>query len=247
MTETDTRRHPGRATTSTARWVAGRVGETFESRDPATGELVAVAPRPASEDVGPGDRRGPRDVRRRRLAGHVGHASGRRSCSSSPGCCARRPSRSPRLVAIEMGKPIRYVREREIEPAIDRILFYASAARMIRGEVTASAPEPPAQPHPQGAGRRVRADHAVERPGRPAAAQDRRGDRDRLHVRAQAGQRRAGVVDGDLRAARPDRGAAAGRRERRRRAGRGRRRGARRPTRGSTRSASPAAARSAGG
>ena len=39
-----------------------------------------------------------------------------------------------------MGKPIRYVRERELEPAIDRILFYASAARMIRGEVTASAP-----------------------------------------------------------------------------------------------------------
>ena len=45
-----------------------------------------------------------------------------------------------RLVATEMGKPIRYVRERELEPAIDRILFYASAARMIRGEVTASAP-----------------------------------------------------------------------------------------------------------
>ena len=39
-----------------------------------------------------------------------------------------------------MGKPIRYVREREIAPAIDRILFYASAARMIRGEVTSSAP-----------------------------------------------------------------------------------------------------------
>ena len=35
-----------------------------------------------------------------------------------------------------MGKPIRYVRDRELEPAIDRILFYASAARMIRGEVT---------------------------------------------------------------------------------------------------------------
>jgi acyl-CoA reductase-like NAD-dependent aldehyde dehydrogenase len=39
-----------------------------------------------------------------------------------------------------MGKPIRYVREREIEPAIDRILFYAGAARLIRGEVTSSAP-----------------------------------------------------------------------------------------------------------
>ena len=50
---------------------------------------------------------------------------------------------SPRLaelVAREMGKPIRYVREREIEPAIDRILFYAGAARLIRGEVTSSAP-----------------------------------------------------------------------------------------------------------
>ena len=44
------------------------------------------------------------------------------------------------LVAREMGKPIRYVREREIEPAIDRILFYAGAARMIRGDVTSSAP-----------------------------------------------------------------------------------------------------------
>ena len=44
------------------------------------------------------------------------------------------------LVAREMGKPIRYVREREIEPAIDRILFYAGAARLIRGEVTSSAP-----------------------------------------------------------------------------------------------------------
>ena len=108
-------------------------------------------------------------------------------------------------------------------------------------------PEPPPQLHPQGAGRRVRAHHAVERPGRPAAAQDRRGDRDRLHVRAQAGQRRPGVVDGDLRAARPDRGPAERRRERGRRA-RARSSARRsRPIRGSTRSASPAAARSAGG
>ena len=152
-----------------------------------------------------------------------------------------------RLVAIEMGKPIRYVREREIAPAIDRILFYASAARMIRGEVTSSAPSHLLNfilKEPVGV---CGADHAVERPGRPAAAQDRRRDRDGLHVRAQAGQRRAGVVDGDLRAARPDRGPADAAS---RTASSGRARSSARrwpPTRGSTRSASPAAARSAAG
>jgi acyl-CoA reductase-like NAD-dependent aldehyde dehydrogenase len=81
-----------------------------------------------------------------------------------------------RLVATEMGKPVRYVREREIAPAIDRILFYASAARMIRGEVTASAPS-----HLLNfilkAGRRVRPHHAVERPGRPAVARSARRSR----------------------------------------------------------------------
>ena len=67
-------------------------------------------------------------------------ASGRRSCSSSADLLREEAEPLARLVAIEMGKPIRYVREREIAPAIDRILFYASAARMIRGEVTSSAP-----------------------------------------------------------------------------------------------------------
>ena len=52
-----------------------------------------------------------------------------RSSSSSPACCARSRRPLAELVASEMGKPIRYVREREIEPAIDRILFYAGAAR----------------------------------------------------------------------------------------------------------------------
>ena len=138
-----------------------------------------------------------------------------------------------------MGKPIRYVREREIEPAIDRILFYAGAARLIQGEVTSSAPGHLLNlvlKEPVGVCGLIT---PVERPRRPAIAQDRGRDRHRLHVRAQAGQRRAGVVDGDLRAARPDRGAAARRRQRRRRPGRGHRRGARRRPAASTRSASP--------
>ena len=195
------------------------------TRPPATSSRPR--PRPRSTTCPPRSRR--RGARSTRPAGRPPPArNAPRSSTSSPASCARSRRALAELVAREMGKPIRYVREREIEPAIDRILFYAGAARLIRGEVTSSGARPSAQPRAEGAGRRVRAHHAVERPGRSAAAQDRRGDRDRLHVRAQAGQRRAGVVDGDLRAARPDRGPAAGRGQRRRRPGRGHRRGARR-------------------
>jgi betaine-aldehyde dehydrogenase len=44
------------------------------------------------------------------------------------------------LIGREMGKPIRTTMEREVRAAVDRVRFYAGAARMIRGEVTESAP-----------------------------------------------------------------------------------------------------------
>ena len=227
-------------------WSPAASGATLESRDPATGDLVAVAPRSGVEDVG-------RAIAAARATFDDGAwpaTSGReRAAILFELADLLREEAEPlaRLVAIEMGKPIRYVREREIAPAIDRILFYASAARMIRGEVTSSAPshllnfilkEPVGVCAP---------DHAVERPGRPAAAQDRRRDRGGLHVRAQARQRRARVVDGDLRAARPYRVPC--RMAWRTASSVPARSSARRwpPTRGSTRSASPAAARPAAG
>ena len=79
---------------------------------------------------------------------------------------------SPRLaelVAREMGKPIRYVREREIEPAIDPdpVLRRRRPADPRRGHQ--QCPGPPPQPRPEGAGRRLRAHHAVERSGRSAS------------------------------------------------------------------------------
>ena len=114
----------------------------------------------------------------------------------------------------------------------DPVLRRRRAARPWRDDVVRRAPPP--RLHAQGAGRGVRPDHAVERPGRPAAAQDRRRDRDGLHVRPQAGQRCAGIVDGDLQAARADPGVAGGGRERRRRRGPGHRRGSSRRTRAST-------------
>jgi acyl-CoA reductase-like NAD-dependent aldehyde dehydrogenase len=120
-------------------WSSAASGETFESRDPATGALVAVAPRSGVEDVG----RAIAAARRTFDDGGWPATSGRdRAAILFELARLLREEAEPlaRLVATEMGKPIRYVRDREIEPAIDRILFYASAARMIRGEVTASAP-----------------------------------------------------------------------------------------------------------
>jgi acyl-CoA reductase-like NAD-dependent aldehyde dehydrogenase len=121
-------------------WRPAASGTTFESRDPATGELVAVAPQSGVDDVD----RAIAAARRTFDEGGWPATSGReRSAILLELARLLREEAEPlsRLVATEMGKPIRYVRERELEPAIDRILFYASAARMIRGEVTSSAPQ----------------------------------------------------------------------------------------------------------
>jgi acyl-CoA reductase-like NAD-dependent aldehyde dehydrogenase len=120
-------------------WRPAAAGATFESRDPATGELVATAPASTLDD----------------LDAAVGAARATFDDGAWPATSGRERAaillelarllreekeRLAQLVAREMGKPIRYVREREIEPAIDRILYYAAAARFIKGEVTSSAP-----------------------------------------------------------------------------------------------------------
>ena len=119
-------------------WVPGG-GAPFESRDPATGELVATAAASTVDDLSAAI------AAARRAFDQTGWASTagkeRAAILLELARLLREESRPlAELVAREMGKPIRYVREREIEPAIDRILFYAGAARLIRGEVTSSAP-----------------------------------------------------------------------------------------------------------
>jgi acyl-CoA reductase-like NAD-dependent aldehyde dehydrogenase len=119
-------------------WLTGS-GASFESRDPATGDLVATAKAATLDDLSAAiaaarrafDQTGWSTTAGKERAGillELARLLGEESKSLAE------------LVAREMGKPIRYVREREIEPAIDRILFYAGAARLIRGEVTSSAP-----------------------------------------------------------------------------------------------------------
>ena len=119
-------------------WVPSS-GTAFESRDPATGELVATATASTVDDVSAAI-----DAARRTFD-DTGWSTtaGKERAAILYELARLLREESPRLaelVAREMGKPIRYVREREIEPAIDRILFYAGAARLIRGEVTSSAP-----------------------------------------------------------------------------------------------------------
>ena len=119
-------------------WVPSS-GETFESRDPATGDLVATATASTLDDVSAAIEAA------RRAFDHTGWptTAGKERAAILYELARLLREESPRLaelVAREMGKPIRYVRERELEPAIDRILFYAGAARLVHGEVTSSAP-----------------------------------------------------------------------------------------------------------
>ena len=120
-------------------WSPAAGGATFESRDPATGDLVAVAPRSTVVDL-------ERAIAAARAAFDDGEWSGRagklRSAILLELARLLREEAEPlaRLIAREMGKPIRYAMEREIEPAIDRILYYSGAARQIHGETTTAAP-----------------------------------------------------------------------------------------------------------
>jgi len=114
-------------------------GTSFESRDPATGELVATARVSTTDDLSAAV-----DAARRAFDTTDWPTTAGKARSAILYELARllreESGRLAELVAREMGKPIRYVRERELEPAIDRILFYAGAARLIHGEVTSSAP-----------------------------------------------------------------------------------------------------------
>jgi acyl-CoA reductase-like NAD-dependent aldehyde dehydrogenase len=119
-------------------WVDA-TGSAFESRDPATGDLVATATASTVDDLGVAIAAARRAFDE---TGWPSTAGKERAAILLELARLLREEARPiaELVAREMGKPIRYVREREIEPAIDRILFYAGAARLIRGEVTSSAP-----------------------------------------------------------------------------------------------------------
>ena len=226
-------------------WVDGG-GASFESRDPATGDLVATAVESKLDDLSAAI-----DAARRTFDDTGWPTTCRQGARRDP-----LRARPPAARGVATARRARRARDGQADPlrsrARDRaghrsdpVLRRRRPADPRRGHE--QRPRPPPQPRAQGAGRRLRAHHAVERPGRSAAAQDRRGDRDRLHVRAQAGQRRARRRRWRSSSCSTGSRPAAGRGQRRRRPGRGRSARRWQPIRASTRSASPAAARSGAG
>jgi betaine-aldehyde dehydrogenase len=121
-------------------WRPAAGGATVESRDPSTGALVAIAPRSGVEDLDAaiGAARTAFDE-----SDWAARAGKHRSAVLLELARLLKEEMEPlaRLIAREMGKPVRFAIERELEPAIDRVLFYAGAARLIRGEVTSAAPD----------------------------------------------------------------------------------------------------------
>ena len=120
-------------------WIECASRKTFESCSPATGEVVAWAQ--DSKET---------DVQNAVIAARSAFDNG--SWSSLAGkdralilnqfadLMEENIEALAKLIAHEMGKPYRTAVEREVYPSIDRVRFFAGAARMIRGEVTESAP-----------------------------------------------------------------------------------------------------------
>jgi acyl-CoA reductase-like NAD-dependent aldehyde dehydrogenase len=114
-------------------------GERFESYSTSDGSLLAQAPT-ADESVVD------RAVTSARSAFHESGWKERRAADRSAVLLElgdRLDDAAPRiarLVAAEMGKPIRLALDREIRGAADKFRYYAGIARALSGEVTGASP-----------------------------------------------------------------------------------------------------------
>ena len=133
------------------------------------------------------------------------------------------------IESLDNGKPVKLAQYVDVRGTVAHLRYFAGWPTKIEGSVLPVTRAQHALLHAPRAGRRVRADRAVELPAADGRLEDRPGARGRLHDRAQAGRadaaeraapRRAGAR-GRLPAGRPERA------HRRRRD----RRGARRPPR----------------
>ena len=121
-------------------WVTAASNKTFDSFNPATGEHVASA---ADSDIA--------DVEHAIRAARETFDSGIWSRSAGKDrakvllkfadLLESNAERFGRLIAIEMGKPVKFGMDREVHAAVDRLRFFAGTARLITGEVTMSAPD----------------------------------------------------------------------------------------------------------
>ena len=189
-------------------WRDAASGATFESHNPATGEVIGTRGRRRRRRRPGGRRR-----RRRRVRGVVDPHRLRAVGVPRPGPPAHARAARGAGQAHDRGAgqadphgPQRG-RVRGRLPALVR----GGGQAGLRGDHPVG-PRRPALPRAAPAGRRGRGDHAVELPGVDADAEDRAGAGGGLHDRAQAGRADAAARGRDVQAARGGR-AARGRRE----------------------------------
>ncbi|HSD34409.1 MAG TPA: aldehyde dehydrogenase family protein [Alphaproteobacteria bacterium] len=122
------------------KWIDG-TGARFESVNPATGEVLASAPVSGGAEVAAA-------VAAARRAFDAGDWRWRKGSERAAALLKLADLLESRidgiseLIAREMGKPVRVNRAREVEGAIDKLRYYAGAARMLDGRVTgATIPE----------------------------------------------------------------------------------------------------------
>ena len=120
-------------------WCECEGKNTFDSNNPSTGELVAKA-----QDSGLVDIERAVEVARKAFdQGDWRSMAGKDRASilhKLADLLEKNEERLGILIGREMGKPFRTSIEREMRPSVDRLRFFAGAARLIKGEVTESAP-----------------------------------------------------------------------------------------------------------
>ena len=208
-------------------------GATDAVLDPATGEEIGRAPSSGTEDV---DRAVA--AASRAFPGWAAQTPGERALALLRLADAIEADADAiaELESANAGKPIEAFKADEIPFLVDNLRFFAGAARCMEGKAAGEYLRGLHVDHPTRAGRRDRADRALELPADDGDLEDRPGAGDRQHDRAEA---RADDAGQHPAAGRDRRGVpAAGRAQRDRRRQRGGR-GDRRATPTSTWSPSP--------
>jgi aldehyde dehydrogenase (NAD+) len=119
-------------------WVDAAGGETFESRDPATGEVIAVVPRATAVDVD----RAVAAARRALESGpwpQTPPAERGRILMRMSAALRAQADELARLETLDTGKPIRQART-DVEVAARYFEFYAGAADKLLGQVIPLGP-----------------------------------------------------------------------------------------------------------
>ena len=121
-----------------AAWVRSAAA-TFESLNPMTGATVAVAPVSDAADVDAAVRAA-RTAVESRVWSDLRAADRAAALGQLADALLVHERRAGELIALEMGKPIRVARGREVGGAIDRLRFFAGAARSLDGRFVGAPP-----------------------------------------------------------------------------------------------------------